>query len=270
MTGTVLRETLRRNVRGTLYWALGFAAYGWMSMVILPDRSALAQYVSLMQSMPSSMMQVFGLEDASVLASPEGFLGFSYFLYMMVVLVVYAVLMGLNITANDEDSGIMDIVLSLPLPRWRVIAEKFAAYAVLMTVIVLLGHVGLLIGMQLNPFAAGIDPNKLLAGTLNMLPSGWMVLAVTALIATIVRRRGTAAALAGVFVAASYLLDTLGSSANSAAGDALRAVSFFKYYDATHVLATGLVFTSFVGVIVVAGVVLAGAVLMFQRRDIAV
>ena len=45
--------------------------------------------------------------------------------------------MGMRVTANEEDSGILDVVLSLPVRRWQVMVEKIAAYLVTIVMIAL-------------------------------------------------------------------------------------------------------------------------------------
>jgi ABC-2 type transport system permease protein len=274
MNGTnliIFWETLRRQWRGMLYWGIGFALYGILSTGLIPDTAGLQQLISLLQAMPQGFISVFGINDMSILATPEGFVALRYFMYIVLVLAVYAVLNGLNLTANDEDAGIMDMILALPLPRWRVIVEKFAAYSVMMTVIALAGFGGLLAGMVINPTnTASLNVMRLLEGSLNMLPSALLILATTGLLATIVRRRATAAALAGAFVVVSYVLDVLGNSVQSDAGAALRSLSFIRYYDAMSMMRSGLVISSILILTAIALAALGASVALFQRRDIAV
>jgi ABC-2 type transport system permease protein len=270
MLGSVFLETLRRNWRTALYWGVGIAFYAVIALLILPNQEALRQYVGLISTLPSGIMAAFGLEDAAVIGTPEGFLGYSYFLYIVLVVTVYAILAGLNVTANEEDSGVMDMVLSLPLNRWQVIIETFAAYALLLLLIILIGFVGLVLGRSLNVNAEPVTINTLLTSSLNMFPSALLVLAFTTLVSVIVRRRSTAAAFAGGFVIASYLLNALGAMVNNSVTDALSNVSFFKHYDAMSVLLAGVTWSTVIGMIAIALLMTAGAVALFQRRDIAV
>jgi ABC-2 type transport system permease protein len=270
MTGSTLIETLRRHWRGMLYWSIGFAIYGFYSTLLVPDMAGLQQYVRLMETMPSGLLQAFGLQDTSVIASPEGFIAFSYHVYIILFIGVYAVLSGLNVTANDEDSGVMDILLSLPVPRWQIVLEKFLAYWLMIIVIVVAGHIGLVLGAQSNPYAQSVDNARLIEGSINILPSAVLMLAFTVFIATVVRRRSTAAAIAGVFVVGSFLLETVGSTANSDFANALRNLSFIHHYNSLEVIKNGLAWDSMI-VLKAAGVLLlAAGMVVFQRRDIAV
>lgn len=59
------------------------------------------------------------------------------------------------------------MLLSLPVPRWRVIVERFAAYTLITTGVIASGFAGLWFGSQLNT----LDTNTgwILAGLVNLL-----------------------------------------------------------------------------------------------------
>ena len=127
MSGTIFMETLRHNWRIALYWGLGIGGYAVLIILLIPSVDVLKQYADLVANMPAGMLKMFGAADASSLGTPEGFLGFGFFTYTVLMLAVYAVVAGLGVTANEEDQGILDVVLSLPVPRWRIIVERLAA-----------------------------------------------------------------------------------------------------------------------------------------------
>lgn len=268
MTGSVFMETLRRNWKAALIWGAGLFVYGVYVMVLIPDLEGLQRFVDIFESMPSGLLAAFGFEDASVMATPAGFLGL-YLLYGMVIVAVYAVLSGLSLTANDEETGIMDMVLSLPLPRWRLIVEKFAAYSLMTVVISLMSWLGMVIGDTMNT-NLDMPAMSLLEGNLNMVPSLILVIAVTGFIAAVTRRRGAAAALAGIFVTASFLLENIARSADSSFADALRNLSFFRHANLSQALADGVSTTGVLLLLVAAVVMISGAVFFYRRRDIAV
>jgi ABC-2 type transport system permease protein len=265
MSGAIFFETLRRNWRSTLLWGAGIALMGLYIVVIIPDVKVLKQYGELLKSMPSFLINAMGGGDAAMLATPEGFLAYGFFGWIMLVLAAYGVLAGLNITANEEDRGILDVLLSLPVPRWRVIVEKFLAYTVVIVVMVAMGFFALWLGVQRSTVFT-ISTAKLLESTFNMVPPTLVVMAFTALAATLARRRSIAAAVAAAYVVASYFIDIVGRSADSAAS--LRAISFYSYYDSTGVMQHGLAWGNVGGLLAAMLVMVVGAVWAFQRRDI--
>lgn len=266
MNGAVFAETLRRNWKAALIWGAGLAVYGLYAAVLVPDLEGLGRYVEIFEALPGALMSVFGFSDARVMATPEGFIGL-YLLYSLLILAVYAVLSGLSITANDEETGIMDMVLSLPLPRARMMAEKYAAYSLLLLVICLLAGVGMIVGDALNNNIQ-VSAVNLLLGNLAIVPSAMVVMAVTALLGAVVRRRGTAATLAGVFVAVSFFLDNLARSVQNDLAQAARSMSFFRHANVTEALFGGLALGSAVVLLMAALAALAAGIMAYQRRDV--
>jgi len=267
MNGVVFTETLRRGWRGMLYWGLGFGLYGLMIMMIVQDSNMLKQYGEITKTIPPAMMQLFG-GDAASLATPEGFLAYAFFGYLLLIFAVYAILSGLNVTANDEDAGIMDVVLSLPLPRWRLVLEKLLAYSLMTIGIVALSYVGLLVGMQFS--ALKVDGGRLFQATVNMIPSGLLILGFTALAGAVFRSKGTATAVAAFFVVGSYVLNFLGVAASGTFFDKVKALSFFNYYDHQGVILHGLSGGNVVLLLVVAVLCAGVAIWTYQRRDVGI
>ncbi|MFN8419323.1 MAG: ABC transporter permease subunit [Anaerolineae bacterium] len=260
-------ETLRRNIRGAVIIGALIAFLGVVLVYLIPNADVLKQYGELMQSMPAFLINMVGGADAQFMASPEGLLALGFYGRVNLIFAIYALVAGLNITANEEDRGIMDVLLTTPLPRWYVIVEKFVAYALIMILIALISWLGLWLTTRTsNVFV--IDGGRLFEATINLVPGSLVVIAVSALIATIVRRRGTATALAAAFVAFSYFGDVLGMTASDVAF--LRKVSFFSYYDSTALLQTGTQWSSVIGLLVVAVIAVIGSVWAWQRRDVGV
>ncbi len=267
MSGVVFKDTLRRGWRGMIYWGIGFGLYGVMIMMIVKDANILKQYAEISKALPPALLQLFG-GDAASMATPEGFMAYGYFGYLLLIFAVYAILSGLNITANDEDAGIMDMVLTLPLARWRLVLEKFLAYAVLIVGIVALSYIGLLIGSQFS--ALKIDNGRLFQATVNIIPATLLVLGVTALAGTVFRSKGTATAVAALFVVGSYVLNFLGLAASGTFFDKVKAFSFFTYYDHQGVIQHGLVVGNVLLLLIVTVVCAGAALWAFQRRDVGI
>ncbi len=269
MNGVVFWHTLRRNWRQGLYWGLGIAIMGYYVIVIVPNVDMLQQYADLMAKMPPAVLQAFGLQDASQMASPEGFLGLSFFSYMLLVMATYAVIAGLAVTSGEEDRGIMDVVLSLPIPRWHVVIERLLAYALIIVIMLALSFAGLWIGAATTP-GLPLSMSRLLEGIVNMLPSTLLVLAVTTLAGTALRSRTAAIAVASVFVVASYFIDVIGQAASGTAAANLRVLSFYSWYNGGQIMFTGLQWDRVLLLSAVAILCAAGSLWFFDRRDIGI
>ena len=267
MAGTVFAEILRRHWRQVLYWGLGIAVLIVYVLVVTADSEVLAGYAEMVAKFPPALMEMFGL-DAETVGTIEGFLAFGVFTYSAIILAVYAIIAGLSITANEEDAGILDVVLSLPLPRWRVVLEKLAAYSVILLGIVAIGCAVAVLRLQASEYQ--LDMGNLVQSFLNLVPITMLIMAFTAFVASLVRGRNTAAAIAAVFVIASYLIDSLGGMLGGQLAETLSRFSVFYYLDAEAVLRSGLVWTHVVGLLAVTGLLAAGSVWAFERRDVGI
>lgn len=268
MRGVVFVETLRQNWRGMLYWGVGLALLGLLILNLITDVDALKQVAQLMETLPPALLKAMGMDDLTQLATPEGFLGGAYFGRVILILSVFGVISGLNITANEEDQGILDVLLSLPLPRWRLIIEKFAAYTVMTVGIVALGFLGLCAGERASGLA--INTFRLLESSFNVLPTVLVIVAFTTLAGAIFRRKGTATMVTAIFVIASYFVDLMGRAASDSFLNQVRVLSFFSYFDNDGVMRDGLAWGNVALLLVVTGVFVAGSLWFFQRRDVGV
>lgn len=269
MNGAVFTNTLKRNWRSMLYWGIGIGLIAYLQVALLPNTDSLQQMAELMETLPPVLLQAFGGGDVAAIATPEGYLSFRYFGFVLIVFAVYALIAGLNVTAAEEDKGILDVVLSQPLPRWRLVIEKFLAYALLILGMVIVSFLGLWLGVASTP-AFAIDTMKLLQGSFNILPGALVMLAATTLIATLTRRRSTAGTIATIFLVASYFLDFLGRTVSETFVNSLSTLSFFTYYDGGNVMQNGLNWGNVVLLLGATALLTAGAVWAFQRRDIGV
>jgi ABC-2 type transport system permease protein len=219
--------------------------------------------------MPPIVLQLVGGGDITFLASPAGYLNNQYFAIILVIFGVYAIIAGLNITANEEDKGILDVLLSLPVPRWRVIVEKFLAYSVLASGVIVISTIILYLSVQITP-SVNIPTPKLLEASFSILPGTLIVLAFTTFVATLVRRRNQAATIAVVFLIGSWFIDIIGRTVTTSFLNTARVVSFYAYYDTASVLQHGLSMRNIAVPLAATVVLMVGALWAFQRRNIAV
>jgi ABC-2 type transport system permease protein len=270
MAGAIFFETLRRKWRQVFYWGGGLIIWALYPFLLMPDQEGLKGYQDLIEGFDSTIIKAIGLDSGPSLATPEGFIGYAFFSYILLIMGVYAVISGLNVTANDEDSGRMDMLLSLPIPRWRIVVETVAGYMVMLIAICFLAFIGLLLGSAVTPVDVNIATIRFLEGALNIIPGTALMMAVTVFIGVLVQRRTTAAALAGGFVVVSYLLNSLANIADSSFVNALGKLSLFEYFDRATVLQSGLVWSDVLILLGAAIVFTVASVALFERRDIAV
>ena len=252
-----------------LGWGVGFGLIALLNIIAVPDASGMQATAEAISKMPTFVVQMVGGGDLAFLASPAGFLNNQYFAMILVFFGVYAIIMGLNITANEEDKRIIDVLLSAPVPRWRVVVEKMIAYGVLAAGVLAISTVGIFLSLRTVP-KVQIAPWIVLDASLYILPGTLVMIAFTAFVGTVVRRRARAMAIAVVFLIVSWFIDIMGRTVTTSFINKLRVISFYAYYDTAGVMRHGVSAVDLVVPLVAATLLAAGAVWSFQRRNISV
>jgi ABC-2 type transport system permease protein len=250
-----------------LYWAVGLSLLGFLIVLVVPDVDGLQNMAEVMASLPPFLLRAIGVgDDMTFLTTPEGWITIGFFGRMSLLIVFFPVIMGLRVTVNEEDSGTIDVLLSLPIERWRILLEKFAAYTASFLVIVTVLFVSLWVASQLVGVA--LNPARLAETTFNALPSMVLILAFTIFVGTLVHSRRLALGIALAFVIGSFMLNTIGATASDSLADQLRTFSFFRYFDSTTVMQNGLVWSNVFLLVAVTIVLFIGALWCFERRDV--
>ncbi len=270
MTGVLFIEQLKQSWRQIFYWGIGLALLTFYITAVIEDPEVINQYSALLQSFPPAMLSAFGLSDAALLTTAEGFIAFAGFTYGGLALAVFAVLAGLNITANDEDSGMMNIILALPTPRWQVIIERFLAYTLILCCIVALLFVGIIAGSSF--FNVELNIGTMILGSINLIPATLTIMAITTLIGSLFSNKLIVTSLAAGFVMVSYVLNIIAGAINTTEAPIaawIGRVSVFKYLDSEGVVLNqalnGGNITLLLGLALIAIVI---SLYAFENRDI--
>ena len=268
MRGSIFIETFKQTWKQMLYWGLGLASMGLLIVLMVPVFD-MQQMAELLKSLPPVLLAMIGVgKDVSLFTSPEGFVAMGFFGKFALIFAVYPVVMGMRITANEEDEGIMDMVLSLPVQRTWVIIERFVAYTVSIIGVVAMIYIGMTIGVALS----GVELNmpELASVTIMLVPVLTFVMAFTMLVATIVRRRQVALGIITAFVVASFMIQTVGAMAEGTFAEPIGLISFFTYYNAGNILANGLVLTHIIGLVALSLVLIGLSLNRFEQRNIGI
>ena len=227
MTGIVFANTVRTSWKQILYWGLGLGVLGFYIGFIASSSDIIQGYADLLASMPPALLQVFGASSIDVLRTSEGWIVSVFVAEAGIFLSVFAVMAGMNITANDEQSGVMDVIMSLPVSRSAYLLERWVGYAAIGLGILLLCAAITLFSLVLFGVDARMD--LLFVSILNLYPAALLVMTVTGLLALIARRRALAIGLSAAFVVASYIFNVIGGAASGAIADLMQGLSFFSY-----------------------------------------
>ncbi len=266
MAGTVFSRALRNARRGILGWGGIIALLAVLTCAIYPSISGFEGIDDYLDALPDVFMAMFGDIDPGDFTSPPGFVSMEFFSYMPVVLAVYAVMSGVRAVAGEERRGTMDLLMSTPVSRRRVIIEKFAAFTVALLGILSITFIGLMVGILVVP-ALEIAANRLLEGTLNMLPITLFFAALSFFISAALPIHYSTGSIVAAFLAISYLTNALAEF--SAVLQPLLVINPFHYYG-SRTMFDGINWENAAVLLMVSGGLLAASVYSFEQRDLTV
>lgn len=256
------RYEVQRRIHGTLALTAGISILGGFYVSMWPS-FADVDIDQFIEAWPPALREMFGVET---LSSIEGFLATELYHFVWVLLLgLYFAYSAAGLIAADVESDRMDLLLSLPISRRRLLLEKFAALLVPMLLLntvvpaVLYGAV-LVIGES-------IDVSGLLAVHALSVPYLLCCGSIGLLLSVLVSRVDVAnrAALAVVF--GLFLVDSV--TAITEDYEWVGAVSPSRYYDPSDILVGGTYDLVGAGLLLAATAVVAGlAIYQFKRADI--
>lgn len=167
--------------------------------------------------------------------------------------------------AGDVETDRMDLLLSFPVSRARLVAEKFAA--LLLPLVVLNLVVGIVTYSLVVVVGETIDPLHLVMAHLLSVPYFLVCGGIGLMLSVSVDRAAVAERLAAGLVFALWLVESVVGTATNLAW--VRFLSPTHYYDPTPILVTGTYNLLDAGILLLGFVALLGASqLLFRRRDV--
>jgi len=159
-------------------------------------------------------------------------------------------------------------MLSLPLPRWRIIFEKVLAYIVNILILMALTISGLYFG-QIG-LSMEVDINKLIIVTLSVIPVMVFLLSLTTFTGAFIGRRQQVVTIVTVYIVLSFAIQTVGPLVDAVWMNAIESVALFTYYNVETTLLDGVVMWHVVLMLGLAVLMVGASFVTFENRDIAV
>jgi beta-exotoxin I transport system permease protein len=250
---------LHERRRSLLSWGLPIGLWSAFVVAIYPSvEDALSKAIA---SYPEALKQAFGIAE---LSSVEQYLSAEMLSLIVPLAVGYlavrSVASGLS---GAAESGRLDVLLSAPLSRRRLVASGFAATALELAAVLAVSVLICLLGSWLA--GSGLSVGLALAGYANVWPLA-LLFAACGVLATVwsLRTSVVTGSVAGLLVA-MYVVDLVGRLDTSL--DWVRYGSVFRYYG--RAIEDGIDPRAFAGIVAAAVALTALGALLFERRDLA-
>lgn len=256
------RYRARRRLRGSVVLALGLSVLAAMYAGMYPSFATDFDFDQYLEQFPEIFTELFNITTMNTI---EGFLATELYSFGWILLLgIYLAYTASSSIAEDVDDGRMDILLSLPISRSRVVVETYLSLLVpillvnLVVPIVVYASTALvgypLPALELAAVHALSIPYLLACAGIGL------VLSVMGLRASVAQR------VALVLVFALFLFESLVTIVDQGW---LGAIAPMRYYDPTAVLVHAEYDVVGAGILLVGAVVLVVlSQLLFTRRDV--
>jgi ABC-2 type transport system permease protein len=221
----------------------------------------------LFEDLPDAVRALVGAQEGIPLTSPPGYLHGRLFSIMVpVLLVTFGVGHGARALGGSEADGTLELLLSNPVTRRRVLIERYAAVVLLMGAVTIALAVSLLLLGPTVGLLDGISIGRLAAASASAFCIALLHMTLAFAVGGAVGRPGPAVAVATSVASAGYLLQSL--TAASGGLGWLDGLSPWHWYLDRNVLAAGLAPVAVVGPVLAAAVLVTAAAWRFDRRDL--
>jgi len=262
---SVAGKTLHDQRRSLPWWLGGIAALVLSYASFWPSvRESGERFNAFVRSAPAWIRDLIGSPD---LATPEGYVRSELFsITLPILLLVYGIGLGARAIAGEEERGSLDLLLSAPVRRSRVVVERFAALAGGLLLLSATAWAAILVLGP--PFELRLDPAGAAAACLLAWLLGLAFGSIAFAVGTASGRRALAAGIAAAAALLAFLVNTFAPSVDWVRP--LRWASPFHYYAAHDPLVGAFRPLDAAVLAGIAVVALAVATVTFERRDVGV
>ncbi|WP_265108382.1 ABC transporter permease [Halosolutus halophilus] len=229
----IARYDGEHRLTGSAVLGVGMALLAALVIWVYPSfGEAFEDADALLEAYPEQIIQLF---DVQTMASLEGFLAFELYMFGWIILLgLYVAYATAGVIADDVERGRMDLLLSMPISRARVVGEKFGAMVVPIVVVNLPTPFVVYVGSRLidHPVAA----SDVLAVHLLSIPYLFACAGIGLLASVVFDRTSIAQRVALGVTFGLYLFESLLAETDS---EALGAIAPMRYYDPNAILLDG-------------------------------
>lgn len=259
---SVLGKSMRDQKRALIGYSIGLVAFIAMIVAIWPSfQDQQEDLQAFLDAYPPAFKAAFDIGEFDA----TGFLKGELFSFMLpILLLVFAIGRGADTIAGEEERGTMEVLLTHPVPRRRILLEKAAAIGIGLAILCAV----ILVALLLGTFAIGMDvaPGRI-AGMVLMLFLVALFFGALALALGALRpRRGVALGIAAAVGVAGFLVQTISRIVERV--EAIRWISPFHYYNGANPLVEGVDWVHALVLLVATLALVALAAWGFERRDV--
>ena len=258
----LLVQELKMRRNAIIGWGLGLCLFPLVYISIYPSiADEMAGFADL------EIYQAMGVS----LGTFADWVGSILLIFLPLITAIYAIINGTGTLAGEEEDGRLEMVVTLPLPRWKIVTAKAIALSISSFIIILVVSVVSLFVLQgiegqIETEFSGAD---LFTAMLSTWPLIFSVGMIAMFLAAFCSRRRIASMLSAAILVIGYFGSNLAASATAL--EPFEPLFLFTYLEGTGKGVTEGQAAGDMLVLIVTGLVaFALAVYFFQRRKLTV
>ena len=242
MNLVLLRMTLRLSRWAIVGWIRFLVLYSFLIIWIYPllaENEGMALYV---QSMPEEVLNSIGLTPEIVDDlfaeggfSFEGWLATEYLAWWPIMVGIYAFMFCSGIVAREAERGTMELLLSQPVSRSRIVSSKLLGFLVIIAMIIAGSLIGIILSLPLVDVGLDLWRVFLVLAQAGMLVG--VIATYSTLVSSLVMDPRKAMTISGGLMAFSYILNLLAPALSGM--DWILRFSLFSYFKPFEIMLRG-------------------------------
>lgn len=261
----LLLQELRFRRNAIIGWAIGISFLPAMYIGIYPQIAA--DLEGLQNIMDLQIYQAMGISFGSF----EEWFGSTIINIVPIIVAIYAVIDGTGTLAGEEEAGKLELVISLPIPRWQIVTVKAIAHGIaLFLILLVVSIVTTIVFFAIEgEIETSLEWTDVLWGLLYTTPLVLAVGMISLFLGAFAPHRRTAALISAVIVLVSYFGSNLSSQVSTL--ESIQPLFLFYYLNSTaDLFVTGPQTSDILVLLGVALVAFILALVFFQQRDVTV
>lgn len=265
MLASVLLKTIRDQGRLLVAWTVSLALIVATYAAVWPAVKSQPSISSFIEQMPEAFRSLFATSSADM-STPTGYIQVELLSFMgPIAVLIYAISSGAGAIGGEEDRHTMDLLLSNPVGRGRVVVDKFLA--MVLGTFLLAAVLGISLVLEGSMVDLVLPADKVAAAMLHLALLGVVFGALALALSAGTGRTGLSRGVPAALAVLAYIVNALAPLVD--AFDRIQKVSPFFQYVAHDPLRQGVAWDSVLVSAATVAVLLGLAVAGFRRRDIA-
>ncbi len=250
----------RRNAM--IGWGLGLCFFPLVYIAIYPSVAEEMQGLADLE-----IYQAMGMS----LGTFSDWVGSILIVFMPLIAAIYAITNGTGTLAGEEEDGRLEMIVTLPLPRWKIITAKAIAlsFSIIMILLIVAGvSVGVFLGIE-GQIETELTVTNLFTAVLSTWPLVFAMAMISMFLAAFCSRRRIASIISAIILIVSYFGSNLAGQTDVL--EPFKPLFLYTYLDGTGNGVLNGQQTGDVLVLLITGVAaFALAVFFFQYRKLTV